>query len=170
MLGLPQWESPSPPPMSPRYDKQPWSHMWIEFDGFYFALWGFSPGVTGFPYPQSEPTFDLIWFNLICIELCVCLRILARGLISPSQLLSFFFLLLMPNKTMNTAIIIWPCSTSPFICIWPLSVPWREKEWAAAYVRWSIKIFETCKVPFLIGQTLEPGKSENCRLSTVDWG
>ena len=24
----------------------------------------------------------------------------------------------------------------PFICILPLSVPWREKEWAAAYVNY----------------------------------
>lgn len=57
---------------------------------FYSGLRGFFPSAPVFPYPQSEPTFDLIWFNLIYTELCVCLSILAKGLIIPNQFLSSF--------------------------------------------------------------------------------
>ena len=98
----------------------------------YSGLQDFFPGAPAFPYPQSEPIFDLIWFNLIYIELHVCLSILAKGPISPNQFLS---LSLMPIKEMNGAIhyltlLHFPLSFAFYHFQYP-----REQEWAAAYVR-----------------------------------
>lgn len=98
---------------------------------FYAGLQDFFPGAPVFPYLQSDPTFDLIWFNLIYTELHVCLSILAKGPISPNQFLSFF-LSLMPINEMNGATHYLTLLHFPLLFALPLSVPWREKEWAAA--------------------------------------
>ena len=52
-------ESTRLPPMWPGFDSQTRRHMWVEFVGSLLCIERFSPGNSGFPFPQ-KPTFDFI--------------------------------------------------------------------------------------------------------------